>query len=49
MAERQKPSPEHLEALYDLINEIMPDKDVFYTPYELEELKTTKKGNISWV
>lgn len=40
---RQKPSPEHLKALYDLINEIMPDLDVYYTPEELNEL-TNKEG-----
>ena len=36
--ERQKPTLQHLEALYDLINELMADKDVYYTSEELAEL-----------
>lgn len=43
MMERQTPTREHLEALYDLINEIMPDLDVYYTTEELKELPT-KEG-----
>lgn len=43
MMERQTPTREHLEALYDLINEIMPGLDVYYTPEELNEL-TNKEG-----
>ena len=41
--ERHKPSKEHLAALYDLINELMPDAPIYYTPEELNEL-TDKEG-----
>lgn len=41
--ERCKPSREHLEALYDLINELLPDAPVYYTDEELKEL-TNKEG-----
>lgn len=41
--ERHKPSKEHLAALYDLINELMPDADIYYTNDELKELPT-KEG-----
>lgn len=40
--ERHKPSKEHLAALYDLINELLPNADVYYTPEQLEELPTMK-------
>lgn len=40
--ERKTPSKQHLEALYDLINEIMPDLDVYYTEEELEKLQVSK-------
>lgn len=40
--ERQTPSRQHLEALYDLINELLPDKDVYYTDEELEALTNTE-------
>lgn len=40
--ERHKPTKEHLTALYDLINELLPDADVYYTPEQLEELPTMK-------
>lgn len=40
--ERGKPSRQHLEALYDLINELMPQADVYYTGEELEKLQTSK-------
>lgn len=48
--ERQTPSRQHLEALYDLINELLydlinellPDKDVYYTDEELESLSNTE-------
>lgn len=41
--ERHKPSREHLVALYDLINELLPDAPVYYTDEELKEL-TNKEG-----
>lgn len=40
--ERKTPTREHLEALYDLINELMPDKDVYHTDEELGKLQTSK-------
>lgn len=40
--ERGKPTKAHLEALYDLIKELMPDSDVYYTTEELEKLPTTE-------
>lgn len=40
--ERRKPTREHLAALYDLINELLPNADVYYTPEQLEELPTMK-------
>lgn len=40
--ERHKPSKEHLAALYGLINESLPNADVYYTPEQLEELPTMK-------
>lgn len=40
--ERGKPTKAHLEALYDLINELMPDSNVYYTDEELAELPTTE-------
>lgn len=41
--ERHKPTREHLAALYDLINELLPDAPIYYTPEELNEL-TNKEG-----
>lgn len=41
--ERHKPTKEHLTALYDLINELLPNSDVYYTDEELKEL-TNKEG-----
>ncbi len=41
--ERRKPSREHLVALYDLINELLPDAPVYYTDEELKEL-TNEEG-----
>lgn len=41
--ERRKPTKEHLAALYDLINTLMPDADIYYTTEELKELPT-KEG-----
>ena len=41
--ERHKPSREHLVALYDLINELLPDAPVYYTNEELKEL-TNEEG-----
>lgn len=40
--ERNKPDAAHLAALYDLINEIMPTADVYYTEEQLGELNDTK-------
>ena len=37
--ERGKPSKQHLEALYDLINTLMPQADAYYTEEELENSK----------
>lgn len=45
--ERGKPTKEHMQALYDLINELFAGRDVFYTEEELEELK--EKGTTIWV
>lgn len=41
--ERHKPTKEHLAALYDLINELLPDAPIYYTPEELKEL-ANKEG-----
>lgn len=41
--ERRKPTKEHLAALYDLINELLPNAPIYYTPEELNEL-TNKEG-----
>lgn len=41
--ERHKPTKEHLAALYDLINELLPNAPIYYTPEELNEL-TDKEG-----
>ena len=41
--ERHKPTKEHLVALYDLINELLPDAPIYYTNEELKELPT-KEG-----
>ena len=46
--ERGKPSKQHLEALYDLINELLPDKDVYYTEEELKELKDKEGIDLIW-
>ena len=45
--ERGKPTKEHMQELYDLINSLFEGKDVFYTEEELEELK--EKGTTTWV
>lgn len=45
--EREKPTAEHMAALYDLINELFVGRDVFYSEEELEELR--EKGDITWV
>nr|DAZ39135.1 MAG TPA: hypothetical protein [Caudoviricetes sp.] len=42
-SERHKPTKEHLATLYDLINELLPDAPIYYTPEELDEL-TNKEG-----
>lgn len=42
--ERRKPSMEHLAALYDLINELLPDAPVYYTDEESKE--PTNEGGI---
>lgn len=41
--ERHRPTREHLAALYDLINELLPDAPIYYAPEELNEL-TNKEG-----
>lgn len=46
--ERHRPDAAHLAALYDLINDLMPNADVYYTPDELEELQETKGIEIVW-
>lgn len=46
--ERRKPSKQHLEALYDLINELLPQADVYYTEEELEDMKNSKGIEIIW-
>lgn len=45
--ERGKPTKEHMTALYDLINKLFSEQDVFYSEEELEELK--EKGTTIWV
>lgn len=45
--ERGKPTKGHMQALYDLINELFAGQDVFYSVEELEELKM--KGTTTWV
>ena len=46
--ERKTPSRQHLEALYDLVNELMPQADVYYTEGELEELENSKGIELIW-
>lgn len=46
--ERNKPDTARLAALYDLINELMPTADVYYTPEQLEELQETKGVELIW-
>lgn len=46
--ERETPSRQHLEALYDLINALMPQADVYYTEEELENLKNSKGIELIW-
>lgn len=41
--ERHKPTKEYLEALYDLINELLPDAPIYYSGEELKGLPT-KEG-----
>ena len=41
--ERHKPTKEYLEALYDLINELLPDAPIYYSSEELKGLPT-KEG-----
>lgn len=48
MMERQTPSKQHLEALYDLINDLLPQADVYYTEEELEELENSKGIELIW-
>lgn len=45
--ERGNPTKEHLQALYDLINELFEGQDVFYSKEELDEIK--EKGEATWV
>lgn len=45
--ERGNPTKEHMQALYDLINNLFAGQDVFYSEEELEELK--EKGATKWV
>ncbi len=45
--ERGKPTAEHMAALYELINEPLAGRDVFYTEEELEELR--ERGEATWV
>lgn len=45
--ERGNPTKEHMQALYDLINELFEGKDVFYSEEEIEELR--EKGEATWV
>lgn len=40
--ERHKPDAAHLAALYDLINELLPTADIYYTDEQLWKLKDTK-------
>lgn len=41
--ERRKPSKQQLESLYGLINRLLPDADVYYTPKELENYQLRKE------
>ena len=43
MVIRKTPTAENLKLLYDVINEIMPDLDVYYTPAELGEILDGKE------
>ena len=45
--ERGNPTKEHMQALYDLINNLFAGQDVFYSEEELEEIK--EKGTTTWV
>lgn len=45
--ERGNPTKEHMQALYDLINQPFAGQDVFYSDEELEELR--EKGETTWV
>lgn len=41
---KKVPSYNDLKNLYDVIEKIMGDKDVYYSPEEVEELKKDKKN-----
>ena len=45
--ERGNPTKEHLQALYDLINELFEGQEVFYSKEELDEIK--EKGTTTCV
>lgn len=39
---RKKPTYNNLKIMYETINKIMGDKDIYYTPEEVENLKKDK-------
>lgn len=41
---RKKPTYNNLKNMYDIIKTIMGDKDIYYTPEEVESLKRDKSN-----
>lgn len=41
---KKQPTYNDLKNMYDVINAIMGDKDIYYTPKEVEKLKRDKKN-----
>lgn len=41
---RKQPSYNNLKIMYDTIKAIMGDKDIYYTPEEVEKLKKDKSN-----
>ena len=41
---KKQPTYNDLKKLYDVIYEVMGDKDIYYTPEEVENLKKDKRN-----
>lgn len=41
---KKQPTYNNLKIIYDTINAIMGDKDIYYTPEEVEDLKKDKSN-----